>query len=148
MTTINMLAAEPLIIERLRVQLADITELKIGSIASFVGVFEPSAHLPALWVQPGEAKRGDTRGGGAALDVQQWVMHHFFKMVADKATYDATFVEAGTILARAYQALAGWSPGPGMGPLRYSGRPQPVIDRDKGFADILVAYDVDVVLRN
>ncbi len=146
MTTLNLLAAEPLIIARLESQLANITGLKVGSIATFVGLFEPAAHLPSLWVQPGEAKRGDARGG-ATVDVQQWIVHHFFKLVADKTGYDSTFVAAGTTLARAYAALAGWSPGAGLGPMRYSGRPTPIIDREKGYADILVAYEVDFILR-
>lgn len=148
MALVNLLAAEPLIITRLRTELSAIAGLKVGSIATFVGAFEPGAHLPALWVQPGESKKADVRGGGVAtIDAQQWILHHFFKLVADKVDYDSTFVAAGTTLASAYKALVGWSPGPGIGPMRYSGRPVPVIDREKGYADLLIAFECDAVLR-
>lgn len=142
----NLLAAEPLILTRLSTELADITGLKVGSVATFVGAIEPSAHLPALWVQPGEAKRGDARGM-ATVDVQQWVIFHAFALVADKVDYDTTFEAAGATLARAYVALAGWSPGAGMSPMRYAGRPMPDIRRGEGLAIIPIVFEVDFVLR-
>lgn len=149
MAVINLLALEAPILERLKLQLAHL-DVNIASIATFAGRMEITEKMPALWVQPGDAKRADARGGATAtatVDVQQWVVFHLFQLLPDKKFQDTTFADPGTVLAAVYTALVGWSPGVGMGPMRYLQRPQPQIQRGQGIAEIPIVFECDVLLR-
>lgn len=148
MAVVNLLEAEGPILARLKQMIPPTAGLRIGSIATFGGNVDPTKIVPAAWVQPGDGKITNTRGGGvAAVEAQQWIVHLMVGLIPDKQFDDLTFEEPGRLLAQIYTALVGWSPGVGLGALRPAGRPIPLIDRSGGWADLPIAFECDVLLR-
>lgn len=140
----NLLSAEPVILQRLRESLQGV---EVGSVAAIAGSLDLTKLAPFVFVQPGAAQPADTRGQGrAALEEQIWVAHLLVAAIPDKRFKDATYQEAGEYLGQIYEALVGWSIGPGFTPLQYEGRPEPHLDL--GFAFFPISFKCSTVLKN
>lgn len=140
----NLLALEPLILARLA---ATVQNAEITSVASIAGAIDITRRLPLIFIQPAAADAADVRGDGrAALDVQRWVVFVITQAVPDKRYLEANYQDAGELLGQVFVSLAGWSAGPGYGPMKYAGRLEPHIEL--GSAAFPVAFDCSVTLIN
>ncbi|AXY41600.1 hypothetical protein [Halomonas sp. JS92-SW72] len=128
----DYLVAGGRIIQRLEDLLEDLEELKVLSAADLAEVAEQAQHTPAVFV----LYAGDVVPGGAATDQgdyhvlrQRWLVvlavRSPRKQMGGQSVRDA----AGPILSRTLQALSGWRPGPGFGPLVRVNAPAPAYRR-------------------
>ncbi|MDW7746584.1 hypothetical protein [Halomonas sp.] len=124
----DYLVAEGLILARLEAQLADLSGLKVLSAADLAGVTEGAQHTPALHV----IYMGDAVPGGEQVDQgnyhvlrQRWMVVVAVRNARQQRTGQAAREAAGPLLSRAIQALSGWRPGQGLGPLARVSAPAP-----------------------
>lgn len=142
--SVNLLAAESPIIARLKDQITD-SGISIGSAASIVGSVDVTQFCPGIFVQPGESEPTDSSDDAAAtVESQTWDIVVIAAAVPDKSALTKNYQTVGLLLGEVYAALAGYSPGAGMQPLRYAGRPEPV--NRLGWVEFPIRFTCDAVL--
>jgi hypothetical protein len=135
---LNLLSAEPLILARLKAQIAGVT---VASVASIAGVVDLAPLLPALFLQPGTAEPTAESGAGLAqAEDELWTVVAAVKHIPDPVELKADYQAAGLLLGQAAGALAGWSPGSSFRPMRYAGRDEPAIE--PGHAEFPINFSV------
>lgn len=145
----DYLAAEALIVARLQEALADLPRLKVLTVADLAGVQQQAQHTPAVQV----LYAGDQVPGGAATDRgnyhalrQRWMAVVAVRSVRRQASGQAAREQAGPILSRTLQALAGWRPGQGYGPLVRINAPAPVF-RPGGYGYFPLQFETVIVTQ-
>ena len=121
---VNYLAAESLIVARLKAQVSGIAHHLTA--ADLAGVREERQHTPATHTLYDGDDLGDRAGDGLAqLIRQRWMVVVAVKNARDTRRGAAARAEAGRHITAVLQALAGWSPGTGLGPLVRIPGPRP-----------------------
>lgn len=126
----HYLAAEQLIVERIRAQMPDLKNVfGMADLASIQDNASQFAPCVCVVYDGDEVPQGDSAraGAGAAQVVQQrWVAWLIVRNVRSAARGEAARSEAGPMLSALLSALAGWSPGPDYRPLRRGSSPRPL----------------------
>lgn len=121
----NLLDAEPLIVARLKAQVASVN---VASSASIAGSTDIAGLANALFVTPGDsAVPGEAGSGAGSAEVETWLVVAVVKLVPSPVKLDADYQAAGALLGSVFNALAGWQPGAGFKPMRYAGREEPLV---------------------
>lgn len=140
----SLLDAEPAIVARLRER---ITDVEVTSLAALAAATNITTLLPAICVQPDATAISDTKGDGTAqVEHEQWLVFACVALVPDKRYLDATYQDAGVLMARIRSALTGLTSGPRSRPLTYAGRPTPKLQL--GWGAFPVAFRRTNVLRD
>lgn len=124
----DLLAAEPLIIDRLKT-ITGVTGLKVSSTASIVGTVDITAQCPALFVHPGASEIGaEIQRGLAQSEEEEWEVVAAVKLIPDPSNLAKTYQsEAGSLLNKVVEKLVGWAPSSEFGAMRYAGRDKPEV---------------------
>ena len=142
----DYLAAEPLIVARLRDQVAGVPH--VLTAADLAGVEARAQHTPALHViydgdEPaGEAGQSDA--GDVQITWQRWLVVLAVRSARDTLGGAGARALAGPLLVAVIQALAGWRPSADHSPMLRASAPRPVFDA--GFAYYPQLYRTAVVL--
>ncbi len=144
----DYLAAEPLIVARLRAQVAGVPDANVLTAADLAGVEARAQHTPALHLiydgdeplgEPGQSETGDTQ-----ITWQRWLLVVAVRSARDTTGGSGARAVAGPLLVATIQALAGWRPSADHSPLVRAGAPRPVFDA--GFAYYPQLYRTAIVL--
>ncbi len=145
----NFLALEPLIVARLKEQLADITP-KVHVLTAFdlAGVEESKQFTPAVHVIfGGYAVVSTPRSDGRAVRVsQKWIACPVVRNVHAARSGMATREDAGTLAQRVFQALLGFKPCNDITALQASHAPSG--SYTPGFFYLPLAFTVELNLTN
>lgn len=136
----DYLAAEPLLIARLRAAVAGFRAV-LGA-ADLDGVAEGAQTVPAAHViydgdalPGGDASRGGA--GAAQMVAQRWLVVVAVRNVRQAATGDGARGEAGPLISQTLAALSGWQPSPSFRPLRRVAGPRPGYNAGFGYFPLL-----------
>lgn len=137
----DLLAAEPLIIDRLKT-ITGVTGLRVASTASIVGTTDIAAHAPALFVHPGDSEiAAEIQRGLAQSEEESWEVVAVVKLIPDPTNLAKTYQsEAGSLLNKVVEKLVGWAPSSDFGATRYAGRDKP--DAQPGYAEFALRFKV------
>lgn len=138
----NVYAAEPLIIARLKASLPPLVSVAhIGSAANLVGRSDLARHLPGAFTMPGPADRTDDGDDGSLIvERQTWVVVIATDFSRDAVGLTSDYSALGTLAAAVVQALTGWIPAAGFSTLKQISRadPQP---SEGGWVELAITFD-------
>ena len=144
----DYLAAEPLIVDRLRDQVAGVPDMRVFGAADLAGVEARAQHTPALHVvydgdEPlGEA--GQSQSGDTQIAWQRWIVWVVARSARDARGGTGARAVAGPLMAATIQALAGWRPSADHSPMIRGAAGRPAYDA--GIAYYPQLYRTAVVL--
>ena len=144
----DYLAAEPLIVTRLRGEVAGVPSAHVLTAADLSGVEARAQHTPALHViydgdEPlGESGQSDA--GDVQITWQRWLVVVAVRSARDTTGGAGARALAGPLLVAVIQALAGWRPSADHSPLIRASAPRPAFDA--GFAYYPQLYRTAIVL--
>lgn len=144
----DYLSAEPLIVDRLRLQVAAVPDPNVMTAADLSGVEQRAQHTPALHIiydgdEPA-GESGQSEAGDAQVIWQRWLVVVAVRNVRDTTGGAGARAMAGPLLVSVIQALAGWRPSVDHSPMIRSSAPRPVFDA--GFAYYPQLYRTAIVL--
>ena len=140
----NHLALEPLLIARLKAEVADFRAvLGMADLASMqeAGQTTPAAHV----IYQGDTlPGGDSRAGQGAVQmvVQTWLVVVAVRNVRDTVGGGAAREEAGLLITLTLKALSGWA-APGYRPLVRVNAPRPGFNA--GYAYFPLAFEARMI---
>jgi hypothetical protein len=144
----DYLAAEGLIVERLRAQVPGVSPRNVLTAADLAGVQARAQHTPALHViydgdEPA-GPAGQDEFGATQMAQQRWLVVVAVRSAADTVGGVGARQAAGPLLVDAINALAGHRLGPDHGPLVRASAPRPLFDA--GYAYFPQLYRCVVVV--
>jgi len=138
----DYLAAEPLIIQRLKDQVAN---LPVLSAADLADVAEAKQITPAAHVLYGGDRLADSAGRGAAQAwAQLWWIIVAVRNARDQGKGGEVRKTAGPLLLSVIKALSGWEPDKDHGPLKRVNPPTRPAYSKGGFAYFPLAFETVV----
>lgn len=139
----DYLAAESLIVERLRDQVQDLRA--VLSAADLAGVEERSQVTPALHVLYYGDRLGATQGHNAGQIVyQQWLVVVSVRNARGQVSGQAARSDAGPIMAQVIGAMLGWQPSVDFRPFGRVTAPRPSY-RPGGYAYFPLAFEAQIM---
>lgn len=142
----NFLALEPLLLERLRAQLADVVPtVQLLAASDLAHVTEATQPTPAVHLIYDGYSVTESRQDGSAVRIDQtWLTTVAVRNLKDMRSGSAARAEAGLIARRVTQALMGYRPEPGAKPLRLVNGP--AAGFSNGFQYLPLAFAAELVL--
>lgn len=144
----NFFAFEQLMVDRLKVQLADITpKVAVITVSDLEGITEAQQLTPAVQVVPFGFGVTDVRSDGRAARFEQtWLAVVATRNVASLRSGEAARADAGAIAARVLKALMGYVLPGSSKPLRPVSAPQP--QYSAGFMYLPLAFTAELAVTN
>lgn len=128
----NYLAAEPLIIARLKEQVPEFVH--VGDWSEYSTLEEGAIATPAAFVMYGGDRLHDAGGKGAVQRIDQmWGVVVVVRNVAQRRAGTAIREEAGPLMMKTVNALMGWKPAPQFRELERMPAPRPEYAKLVGF---------------
>lgn len=140
----NLLAVEPLLIARLKEQVA---EAAVQTAADLAGVQWESQITPAVNVIYHDYRVAEEQAEGRIVRVEQrWWTVVTVRNARDTRRGDDAREDAGALGIAVIRALAGWKPGPDLGRLRLQTAPAPARWAG-GFGELPLLWSTRLIVR-
>lgn len=139
----NLLAAEPLIIARIKAHVPGLRTVASASVLA--GAVDIAPMCPAAFVLSDLASARGTDVPGRAIEAQNWQVVICVASIRDPHDVNTTASVAGPFMLDAVKALAGWVPTPDHRAVVYQGRGAPYYE--PGYGEFPLFFGVDVPLR-
>lgn len=139
----NLLAAEPLIIARLKAKTTGLATIASASVLA--GAQDIAPYCPAAFVLPGRGNPGSTAGAVRAVEEQEWQIVVVVRNVRDPNDVNTTATIAGPFLLQIVQALIGWRPSADHRAMTYAGRGEPYYE--PGYGEFPLFFTTGVPLQ-
>lgn len=143
----DWLAAEELIVDRLKDQVAELRTVTTAAELAAVAEMRQKPTPSAIVVYDGDDvptnPQSQAKQGARHKAVQRWLVVLAVKNVADQRAGSSARRDAGPLIAKIMNALAGWQlPLPGVRPLSRAGSPGPAFEKGYGYFPILFTAEV------
>jgi hypothetical protein len=140
---INLLAAEPLIIARLKAQAPALKT--VGSASLLAGAQDVAPYCPAAFVMPGAGDYGERHNQARIqAETQHWEVVVCVAHIRDPDDEDTTALAAGALLRDIVVALIGWKPSTDFRALTLVERPAPFYD--VGYAEFPLIFETRLLV--
>jgi hypothetical protein len=136
----SILAAQPLIIDRITAQVVGFTTISNPSLVA--GLRDIGPLLPGCFVMPGPGDiAAQQKNGAGVVEEQEWDVIIIVGHQHTEAADGTTETTAGTLMTGCIQALSGWHPGIGfISPFVYAGRAAPIYGL--GYAEFPLTFTI------